>query len=689
MSVGGRVVAIAVFTWAISLFPLAVGAQRLTPALDLSPAAHQAELLRDDLARQSAGLEDAGRRLTALTERGDRAFVAREGKQGEGSADSPGPVLLSLPAFLASLPADRVGSLGDFRAGTLRRELEALRSRGDSEATDIVDLALRNPQSSVRAEMIALAAQRLARRGDGQGATDVLELGDVALPVRPTAPTSTIATLLNSYWWFGKQPDRLGGVRVYPLRVASNVFIATPTHAISIRLPAPGSDAAIKLDWVYPAVAPAPAARKSRLSNAPDAPQSEEWQAARLDLPSFEPAVLSSEDGVPRIVVARHFSAEGTATLLRAYRASDGTVLWSTDPSDRSGDADTAAGFDTKYAFCSSPCVAGRYVYLLATDGVRSGGGVPRAASLRLLALEVTSGRLLFATALGGLSQVPPVGRGKRNSPENITRTPGLWDEQTPLRVAGACVYVHAAGAVFQIERFTGLPLRATTYATCAEVAREGSDPAAQPASRWTTTPLLAGENGEILVLAPRDTEDVIALDRRTLRLLWRVARLGAYTPFAVFNLSTGPAIALQGRDNLLVLGARDGQVVFKADLRSGAKSTGPAMLLPSQGGGPPVIAVPTDRGPMLLVATTGQWLPNDTPITVPNARMWASGDLVPVLRQANVLAAWTGTADAQDADPPTLPLPPQPDPAPPRRPQVVPPAQLPTPLVPPRRVGP
>lgn len=581
--------------------------QRFTPAADPSPEAAQWAVARQELSAGKA--REAYERIAKAIERDPRGLVRL------GESDNTRALLAGWAAMAESLPPEVRAALAAQADGADARELTLLMQRADADPTEFVALARRHPFGQAAIDATLEAARRLLARGDALGAAELVarakRSGATSVPEIASPAVRVEVPLLVEYWWFQRMPDRLSGIRAFPARAGAWVFAASATHVLALREITGGG---AKVEWGFPSlpVAPPPGSGDRNAAT-----PSNEWQAGRLDFPTFEPAVFADDSGAARVVVVRQQGDRGG--VVRALRAADGRLLWETQDDAR------LAGLQ----FCSSPAVAGRYVYVLASDGVKD-----RPAALHLVALDLMTGTPLFRSRLGGLSEVPDAKRGRRGTdPTDMGRGAGLWDEQTPVAVVGDEIYVAPGGSVFQLDRFDGSVLRVATYVPGATLAKEGNMPTELPMSRWSTTPVAVGQ---AVVVTPRDTEDVLAFERATMRPLWRARRSGAFTPIGPAETTAGAAIVLQSRDEVIALGMGDGQPVWRTPSRTQTQFTGPAALTGD------VVVVPTDKGVMALSARDGKWLP-EVPVRVTEVRPWLSGEVASALRRANVLAAWSG----------------------------------------------
>ena len=133
-------------------------------------------------------------------------------------------------------------------------------------------------------------------------------------------------------------------------------------------------------------------------------------------------------------MVANQSTATGDGCL-RAFAASDGKLLWSTDQ--------TADGI----VILSPATIAGRYVFAIGLESaVDSSTG-----DLSLMALDITSGRPIWKTRLAGINNRP-------NGPQPWTSSEIelFQDQGAPALTDDSVLIAPGVGAVFAIDRFDG-----------------------------------------------------------------------------------------------------------------------------------------------------------------------------------------------------------------------------------------
>jgi len=210
--------------------------------------------------------------------------------------------------------------------------------------------------------------------------------------------------------------------------------------------------------------------------------------------PLLAPAVLTDASGAAQILVVRQFGAR--EWCLRGLRASDGKVLWTSD-------SDAGA---VRLSYCSTPVVAGRYVYAVGVDSSPSGAmGAPEVV---LAALDVMSGKLLWRAGLGRITE-PPAVHG-RIDPRGI-RAEDFWN-QGPVALEGDAVYLTPnVGHAMAVGAFDGKLRWVQPYEEKTDARQSRLTHSTAQVFRWKNTPAVLERR---IVSAPQDTSLVVAFDR-------------------------------------------------------------------------------------------------------------------------------------------------------------------------------
>jgi outer membrane protein assembly factor BamB len=222
----------------------------------------------------------------------------------------------------------------------------------------------------------------------------------------------------------------------------------------------------------------------------------------------YSPAIFSSPVG-PQILVVRQPLGAGRDYGIRALRASDGKLLWSTD---------LITNLDT-LSFAGNPAIAGRFVYATAVEFTEQSG------QLLLVALDLMDGHLIFKTPLGTLLQM----RRARDDPRG-------WDEfweQTEPAIAGDLVIVAPnVGLAAAVGRFDGHIRWTRTYEEKMVVIGRGRErlfgdgdrlpiPTDQnELLRYRGTPEICGS---IAVVAPQDTAATFGINLTSGAMVWKL----------------------------------------------------------------------------------------------------------------------------------------------------------------------
>jgi outer membrane protein assembly factor BamB len=311
----------------------------------------------------------------------------------------------------------------------------------------------------------------------------------------------------------------------------------------------------------------------------------------------FAPAVLNDAHGRPAIVVVRQPGQLGdTQYMLRAYRAADGKLLWSTENSEQRKDL-TYAGL---------PAVCGRYVYSIA-----AGKTTERSvAQLYLSAVDVMDGGAMWQTPIGSITETNMRGARKAEIGDPI-ELEGLGYLSEPAVCADLVIASTNCGAVIAVDRFTGRLRWVHMYHTGKEEPEiierrergrqrfgdwDAMEIAGLPLARYCSTPVVAGK---LIVVLPQDEGLAFGLDRNTGQKLWQSTGLEALTAVGACA------------DRVILAGAAVGAidpVTAKLKWRfapgDGKEITGPATLIGD------TVMVPVTGGLVQLSALDGKEKP-------------------------------------------------------------------------------
>jgi outer membrane protein assembly factor BamB len=536
-------------------------------------------------------LDAAMRRLQPLIdEHGDELM--------DGGKDGDARISVS-QYLLAITQANR----GEIRAAyDARYGAVAQRALADMQATamhtpgDLCAVARRYALGSIAPTALAAAANRAADQGDAVSAAVLFDLAVTA-------------------GWHAGGADQARSVAVHDI-VTGRAARATPSHTAFGDLgPLPFDAAWLGAIAAYPAPKffPVAAQNLALLSSdryvmafkpngllawnySPPKP----WGNAS---PHFEPgmsgrgamhmpAVFVDADGVPRIVVARQPGTKLPDGCLRALRADDGKLLWTTE---------NTADFNAD-SFLSPPAIAGRYVFAVAWEST------PTSGAIVLIALDVTSGQPIWRCSLATVFD--PI----HNKDQWRNRDLEDFWQQGPPAVGGDIVAVAPnIGGVFAVGRFDGRlrwmrPYHPTPISD--SLLREYNDGRVRgrdmipPLSktdylRWTNTPAVIGP---MVVAAPQDTDSVLAVDAVSADLLWENKMLPPVTLAGDSGAGGVPLVAAS--DQIMALNPASGQPKWVYQPASGVRLIGPAVSRDGR------IFLPTSAGLMSLSPDDGKASP-------------------------------------------------------------------------------
>lgn len=433
--------------------------------------------------------------------------------------------VISFSAWLASAPTEaRQRLLAAYRErydGPAREALELVRQRPAATAEDFVGVSRRYPWSSSAPFALQDAGDRLAAIGDATSAGHLYALaaeqglkpdeprlltlalgralaGEPAADVPPAvraklpdlSPTAYRGPVTFDAAWYNR-PEAVGWSRFVPYATGdgASMYLVGPRQVSALK-----ENGQPVWRWFASDIA-------NRAS--PDRPH------GRGRGPAFVPAVYNSPAG-PQVLLTRQPRGASKDFCLRAFRASDGKLLWTTEGH---------AALDN-LSFASNPAVAGRYVYAVAVEFAASSG------TLVLVALDLTDGRQIFRTPLGTMLDV----NQKRS--ERLGWD-GFWEQSEPAVHADGVYVTPNVGVAFAVDRFTGHVRWGRAYVDPAATLPLGRIPRgrgdggavmlpmpsdANVLSRYRNTPHVTRE---AVVVAPADAPQTLALDPATGRVLW------------------------------------------------------------------------------------------------------------------------------------------------------------------------
>lgn len=492
--------------------------------------ANQLDLMSVELAQDHAA--DAARRLDALL-RDSSAALLPITEQANGNNANVG--VMSLLARLELMPAEQKTRLrdecerqfGEAAARMLSRLQQSnVLAAASAEPARLLDVVARYPFTRAADAALSVAAQRAADLGDDRAADDLRAL--VADHARPSTTNSGASRAVAFHGvvpfappWFGDARSSLSAPdRLLPVFTGGNFFLATNTRVLAFKetgtlLWSVATNESTSDDDGEHVVAEDK--RRSRSG------RSDSSRSGPPRAPTYAPDVFCDSAGTPRVLVVRQpatSSAPGGASenqvfALRALRAEDGRVLWSSD------DRPELRGL----TIASNPAVAGRYVYALAVDPAGPGAQADR---LVMLALNLTDGRVLWRCDAGSVARRQVLTRFTR-ARDPVLDAGDPWQHLSAPGVSRDLVVVAPnCGAVIAINRFDGRLRWVRTYEQ-AQSPPSGQRELRDALSRWTTTPCANADSSAVLV-APLDADRLVSLDARSGRKLWHTDDLGAAT---------------------------------------------------------------------------------------------------------------------------------------------------------------
>lgn len=590
-------------------------AARFVPPLDRAQSPQPLVLAQAELAQNAA--DEAARRVLSL--RRDGGPPVFQGDRG----------LIALDVWIDSLPPQQrralAGGLERVIGGSAERARAAL-PVGAVSVEALLGIAEQFPLTEASRQCMLEAARQLAGLGDVDAAVAVYERArrrEALLTPEDRALVERLAVLRSSRqskvgfvgvppfeanWFARRQPYET--IRVWPTVHGASVIVVGPTRIVG------GSTKGL-VEWVWSVET----LLQEVTGKLPDKSAVEQLKR-RHPRTCYEPGVLDDLEGRPQIVVARQPSIRNPGFLaLRAVSATDGRLLWSTDRGD---------AFDS-LSFVSSPLVAGRSVYVAARKRQRD---APE--RLVVLALETGTGRLLWETTLGDVSD-QPAALPRRESPSEWNE---LFAEMTAPALDGDRLYLNPGGSsLVALDRFTGTLRWVHLYDEApTDFLRNDRLKSARrdAAQRFRTTPLVAGE---LVLLAPRDSILLLAVSRSDGRGAWTCPVSPAGT---LVGAADGIAV-LVSVDALHGVRIKDGTVAWTNPLSGGKRPTGPGVVFDG------AYWAPLPQGLIGFALASGESLPTPTK-RVPGFRgLLSAAPLRAALIQAGVLESFIGSPEHRD----------------------------------------
>jgi outer membrane protein assembly factor BamB len=277
--------------------------------------------------------------------------------------------------------------------------------------------------------------------------------------------------------------------------------------------------------------------------------------------------------------------------------ATNGRLLWATD----------LVELYDNLSFVSTPAVVGRYCYAAARKRQRD---APE--QLVLLALETTTGVLLWEATLGELSDRIVVRRDRE--------TPGEWNDLfaglTAPAVDADHVYLNPGGqSLLAIDRFTGRLRWLHQYDEAStELPRNDRLKSArrEALQRFRTTPV---PTGGLVLSAPRDSLRLLAVSRIDGRGVWTC---GVSSSGTLVGAADGIAV-LASVDAVHGVRVADGTVAWTNPVSGARRPTGPGVIFEG------AYYAPMPQGVFAFSLQSGE----STPTAIPRKRVPAFRDLL------------------------------------------------------------
>jgi outer membrane protein assembly factor BamB len=314
----------------------------------------------------------------------------------------------------------------------------------------------------------------------------------------------------------------------------------------------------------------------------------------------YAPAVFASPAGA-QVLVVRQPVAAGREFAIRALRASDGKLLWSTD---------SVAGAEA-LSFAGNPAVAGRYVYAVAVEFTDQSG------SLLLVALDLMDGHIIFKTPLGTMLQM----RRAREDPRGWDE---FWEQTEPAIAGDLVIATPNVGVAAAVGRFDGKLRWTRGYGENMVIIGRGRErfggererlPVPSDSDellRYRGTPEVIGST---VVIAPQDTPKAFGLDLLSGAELWK--------------LDSSPQTTLIGQNKNLAIFAGDAVEAIEASTGNDKWKYSPPP--PARITGPPIVVggfvyIPiTNSKTMIISAENGRVVTGAA--TSPNFRQLLSSE--------------------------------------------------------------
>lgn len=503
---------------------------------------------------------------------------------------------------------------------------QAVQARPDHQAEDLAALLLNYPLCTAEPDILAAAMTRAAERADfvtartyahlaqeagwqpDEAAQRLLQAIDRAVSRDSSGPRAWRGLLASETNWYANV-DGFLLPRYLPHAAGGRVFLVMAGQVVAL-------EEGGVLRWSWP---------PGGMTASPSVPA-----LGRGVL--YEPAILTDLAGEPRVVIVRQPGLGDGIMVLRALRADDGELLWSSD----------ALPGGEQISFIGSPAVAGTLVYVVAAHPHAQG------QLLQLVAVDLLSGQIRWQSPLGVATDPLNAGKGRNSTSASTVFDPQAYFQHSPPAVSGSTVAVGAGGgAIMCFDRFTGALRWSAMYEPEVANSRQWTQyrdrrlrqqraqlpVKVQQVVRYTNTPLI--EAG-VLVAAPSDTHQTMGFDLASGRRLW-----AEETSDAAILIGGGEGLAIYAWQAVAARAVRTGQVQWEYRPPTGSNITGPSVI---HGG---VVFVPVDQKIITLSLETGRPAPG---AAMPSLKRYTTvGPARAALDAAGILTSFESTERAAE----------------------------------------
>ncbi len=533
---------------------------------------------------------------------------------------TPDGGVMSLATWVRALkPAERKALAPVCEAqygGKAREALVAIRADPQATAEAFYAVAKRFPFTTAAGEALSFGADRALAEGDLPAAEALYDLAREAGATedsprhqaarRVGAALSSASALSHSVAfearWYG-QVDSFRFPRSIPVADRKTVFFASSGGVTAL-----DDRGVVKWTWTPPG-------KPKNESKFEMDRQSDVGRGI-----STVPSLFLDTAGMAQIIVVYQRRGDNAEGCLRAFRASDGELLWDTRELFERERQRTRDKEIQPLLYLSDPAVRGRSVYAVAVNAKPPGEPTPQ---LVLAVHDVMTGRLLRVTALGALSDRSEAKRGAaRHAKKQLDY---FWQQTAPLVFGESVLIAPGVESVISVGRFDGAIQWIRPYPRLTDSPdrdlwrrfweRKGGQAARSPMHltpllRYASTPVISDG---LAVVAPMDSQDAFGLDPLTGLSAWDTSRIGEPTLIGAVE-----GLAIFAGAGVVAVESASGDAKWKWQPSRG-NVTGPAALMSG------VVVVPTTTGLVALNPKDGSVLAKP-PASVPDLRRLTSG---------------------------------------------------------------